>query len=176
MIIFFRYIISFVLLISAQVVVLNNIQLSGFINPYVYILFILILPFNTPKWLTLIAGFLTGLTIDMFAHTPGMHASACVLMAFLRPYIQALLSGVRDYEADAQPMIQDMGLRWFFTYVSILTLSHHSLLFFVEVFHFRELFVTLSRILLSSAFTIILLLATQYFFYKPKKNIISGKI
>ncbi len=77
-------ILSFVLLVLFQVLALNNIQFLGFINPYIYILFIIALPVKTPRWLSLILAFILGLTLDIFSNTLGMHAFATVLIAFLR--------------------------------------------------------------------------------------------
>ena len=82
-----RNILRFVLLVFFQVFILNNLQFGGFINPFVYILFILLLPFETPKWFLLVIAFILGFTIDLFFHTPGIHASATVFMAFFRHYV-----------------------------------------------------------------------------------------
>ena len=49
-VVFVRNIIRFVFLVLLQVLILNNIQFSGYINPYFYIYFILLLPFDTPRW------------------------------------------------------------------------------------------------------------------------------
>ena len=72
------------LLVLIQVLALNNIQFLGFLNPYIYILFILSLPVKLPNWITLLLAFVLGLTIDAFSNTMGMHAFATVLVAFLR--------------------------------------------------------------------------------------------
>ena len=56
----------FVILVFIQVAILNNIQISGFINPYVYVLFILLLPFETPNWVLLVLSFFLGLSVDIF--------------------------------------------------------------------------------------------------------------
>jgi len=172
----FDNIIRFLVLTLFQVFVLNNVQLSGYINPYIYILFILLLPFETPKWLLLIFAFLQGLTIDMFVQTPGMHAAACVFMAFLRPVIIGTISSKKEYEPGIQPSIQDLGFTWFVSYAGILTLAHHFVLFFAEVFRVSEFFTTLQRIIYSTAFTLVLIIVSQYVFYKPPHSIISGKI
>ncbi len=169
-------IIRFLVLTLFQVFILNKIQLSGYINPYLYVLFILILPLETPRWLLLVLAFIQGLTIDMFIQTPGMHAAACVLLAFLRPFIIGTISSKKEYEPGIQPSIQDLGFTWFVSYTGILTLAHHTLLFFIEVFHFEELFITLQRIIYSTAISLILIILSQYVFYKTPKNIISGKI
>ena len=161
-----RYIISFILLLVLQVLVLNNIQLSGFINPYLYVLFILILPFETPRWFLLLLAFSLGMVVDLFSHTPGMHTSATVFMAFLRPYVLEFISPRDGYETETYPILRYYGLSWFLKYTAILVLAHHLFLFYVEVFRFSDFFLTLGRALASSVFTIILALISQYFYRK----------
>jgi rod shape-determining protein MreD len=101
---FIRYGIIIILLISLQLLLFNNIQFSGYINPYVYIMIVLLLPSTIPSWLLLIISFLTGLIIDLFMGSPGMHSSATLLAGFSRPYVHCCYSsttagrvGVRSF-------------------------------------------------------------------------------
>ncbi len=94
-----RFSLIFILLILLQVLLFNNIQFSGYVNPYVYIMFILLLPVEIPSWLLLIISFFTGLIIDLFTGTPGMHTSATVLAGFVRPYVLRIISPRDGYEA-----------------------------------------------------------------------------
>src|SRR5688572_9031372 len=91
----------FLVLLAVQVVVLNNIQFSGFINPFVYIMFIMMLPVRIPKSLLLILAFITGLVVDMFSNTMGMHAAACVFMAYIRPGLLRIMAPRDGYEAES---------------------------------------------------------------------------
>ena len=84
-------IVRFILLALAQVYVFNKIQVSGFISPQVYVLFILMLPFEISGFWLLSFAFMMGLTVDFFQHTPGMHAAASVMLAFLRPGVIRLV-------------------------------------------------------------------------------------
>jgi len=86
-------------MVLVQVWILNNIQLSGYINPYLYIMFLLVLPFEISFWILIPAGFLLGITIDMFMHTPGLHAAATVFAAFVRPGVLSLIAPGDGYEA-----------------------------------------------------------------------------
>src|SRR5580658_7192394 len=106
----------FIILVGIQVLVLNNLELNGVFNPYIYPLFILLLPINTPKWLLLLLGFGTGLVIDMFSNTMGMHAAATTLLAYMRPYILNVLQPSGGYEPEDKPTLSNMGFRWFITY------------------------------------------------------------
>lgn len=162
-------IVRFITLFLFQVLILNNIQLSGYINPYLYVLFILMLPFETPRWVLLISAFFMGLSIDMFTHTPGLHAAATTFMAFIRPGLISMLSSNKEIEPGTNPDIRVFGFVWFMAYASILVLLHHLVLFYLEVFRFSDFFTTMSRVLISSVVTIILIMLTQLLFYGHKK-------
>ena len=129
-----RNIFRMFILVLFQVLVLNNIQVSGYINPYMYVLFILLLPFETPRWLLLISGFAIGLSIDLFANTLGMHTSATVFMAFLRPYVLKWVMPHDEYEQSTYPRLYYYGFTWFLKYSLVLVLLHHTFLFYVEAF------------------------------------------
>jgi rod shape-determining protein MreD len=161
--------IRFIALVLLQVLVLNNVQYSGYINPYLYILFIFMLPVYTPGWITLITSFMLGISIDMFSNTLGLHATACVFIGFIRPGIINLLSPKEAFEASAYPGIKHFSLKWFLSYSVILVLVHHSIIFLLEMFSFRNVLHTLISILASSAATLLLIIITQYIFYKPAR-------
>src|SRR6056297_975075 len=107
-----RNIVRFIVLVLIQVLVMDNVLLGGYMNPYFYILFILLMPFETPRWLLLILGFFTGLTIDLFANTIGMHTAATVFMAFIRPAILSTFAPRDGYEPDTFPRIHFYGFSW----------------------------------------------------------------
>ena len=164
-IIYLKNIGRFIFLVFFQVLILNNIQFSGYITPYFYIYFILLLPFETPRWLLLSGAFLLGITIDVFANTPGLNAAACVLMAFIRPLVINSISSGTEFMVGTHPSLKNQGLKWFAYYSVILVLSHHFVLFFLEIFRFTEFFQTLLRVLLSAAFTLLLVFLSEYLFY-----------
>ena len=98
-----RYGLIFILLILLQVLVMNNIQFSGYVNPYIYVMIILLLPVEISAWLLLLISFITGFTIDIFSGTPGMHASATVLAGFARPFVLRIISPRDGYESGVAP-------------------------------------------------------------------------
>ncbi len=157
-------IIRFLLLIPVQVLILNHINFGGYINPYLYVYFILLLPLEIPGWLLLFSAFAMGYAIDLFSHTPGLHAAATVLMAFFRPLVIRSMGSRKDYESGMQPSIKDLGFVWFFTYSLILIFIHHIAFFYLEVFRFSNFFDTAERIVFSTLFTLIFVIITQYLF------------
>lgn len=161
-----RNIFRLIVLVLVQILILNNIQLSGYIVPHFYILFILLLPFETPRWLLLVSAFALGISVDLFTHTPGMHAAATVFMAFLRPWILRMSAPRDGYEPGSFPRVYYYGFQWFLRYTVILVLAHHLVLFYIEVFRFAEFLSTLLRVLMSSLFSVILIMLSQYFIYR----------
>jgi rod shape-determining protein MreD len=158
-----RFGLIFILLILLQLLLFNNIQFSGYVNPYVYILFILLLPVEIPSWLLLIISFTTGLIIDLFSGTPGMHSSATLMAGFFRPYVLRVISPRDGYEAGASPSMIDYGFRWFLSYTLLIVLIHHTTLFYLEVFRLSEFFRTILRIFLSSLFSISFILLIEFY-------------
>ncbi len=165
-----RNILRFFVLVLVQVLIVKNIELGRFINPFVYVLFILMLPFETPKWLLLLASFFLGITIDMFYDTSGMHAAACVMMGYIRPGVLKLFSPRDGYEFGTQPSIQYLGIPWFLSYAGILVVIHHLILFYIEIFRFSEFFSTFFRVIVSSIFTLLLVVISQYLFQRKKEQ------
>ncbi len=161
-----RNILRFFIVVLLQVLLLDNVMLGGYLNPYFYILFILLMPFETPWWLQLVSGFLLGLSIDLFTNTLGIHTAATVFMAFMRPYVLNFFAPRDGYEPDTYPRIHYYGLRWFAGYAVILTFMHHVVLFYIEVFHFHDFFSTLLRVILSTIITTSTVIVSQYFIFR----------
>lgn len=158
-----RYFLTFIGLLLIQVLILNNLNLGGYINPYLYILFLLILPVAIPGWLLLFLGFFLGLIIDVFLNTPGIHASATVFLAFMRPFFLRYIAPRDGYEPGSLPIPAHFGFIWFFRYAVLGVLSHHFFYFLVEAFTFKDLFSTLWRVILSSVFTLLFIMIAQLF-------------
>jgi len=161
-----RNIVRFFVLILFQGLVLNTINLGGYLNPYVYILFILLIPFETPKWFLLISGFLIGLAIDMFESSLGIHASAMVLMAFARPSVLQYFAPRDGYEARTFPRIYYYGFTWFLKYSAIMVSIHHIMYFFMEAFGSQPFFPTLLKAILNTLFTLLFVVGSQYVVYR----------
>lgn len=157
-------------LVLLQVLILNNIYFGGYINPFVYILFIMMLPFNIPGWLLLLVGFGTGTLMDLLMSTPGLHAGATVFLAFARPYVLQLSTGSKEPESINDPTMLQMGGRWWFSYTATLVMLHHFVLFFLQSFSFSQFGQTLLRIVLSVIATQALILLLSFFFMNRKSK------
>ena len=150
---------KFFLLVLLQVLILNKITLrwwaqpGGFpvFIPYVYPLFILLLPFETTVPVLLIIGFITGITIDTFMNTAGMHAFASVLIAYLRTNVlNALLPKNLSEYPNQSPSVKNMGWMPFMVYGGFLVLLHHAAFFTLELWSLNNIGYLLLKILAST--------------------------
>lgn len=158
----FKYLAIAISVILLQVLVFNNILFAGYINPYIYVFLILLLPVDVKGWVLLITAFGLGVIVDLFTGSGGMHTAATTFMAFCRPGVIRMISVKDEFEQGTIPSVLNMGASWIIIYSLFLILLHHSLLFFLEIFRFTEPWQTIQRILLSGAFTFVFVLMGFY--------------
>lgn len=159
-------IVRFALLVLFQVLIFNNIELGGYLNPFIYTLFILLLPFETPGWIVILSGFFLGLSVDILSETLGMHTAATTFMAYLRPIALSMVSPRDGYESGSFPRVYYYGFIWFLQYSLILIFAHHTVLFLTELFRIQDFFYVLLRIILSTVFSVLLLSLSQYLVFR----------
>lgn len=158
------HIFRFFAVIIFQVLILNNANLTPLnISPFVFILFILLLPFETPNWLLLLLAFTLGISLDIFADELGKFSFSLVLIAFIRPAVLNLLSSREGYRKKTSPSIKDYGHKWFLKYSIFLVLVHNLSFYFLETFQIKYLLVTLLKMILNTIFTTLLLILLQSF-------------
>ena len=163
-------IIRFVALVIVQVLIVNHIRLGGFVHPYIYLIFVMLLPINMPGWQLLVSGFTMGLVIDLFMGTLGMHAGATTLMAFCRPTIIKLVSGSQKLENIREPNVNQLGFTWFLRYTLCMVTVHNFTLFMFESFSFHLVGQALLRILISVPISVFLILLILYLFSSTTKK------
>lgn len=166
-----KHIIRFFILLFAQVLVLNNVLFLGYINPYIYILFIMLLPFDSPRWLLLILAFSLGICVDAFQDSMGLHAFACVLIAYFRtPVLHFLLPQIkRKKQTNIEFSLQEFGLQRALIYTASMVFIHHFSLFTLEAFR-PELLSIFLRTISSAIVSILLLIMVQYLLFKDAKR------
>ncbi len=149
------YIISFLLLVLAQVLLLNNIHLFG-AQAYLYVIFLITFPITVSSKILMPISFLLGLCIDIFTGTYGIHAATTTFIAFVRPFLLRILAPLNDMsEVETLSFSgQKINFIWFSI---VLVLLHHFVLLMLEAFSFKYIEVVLFKTLLSSIYTLVLM-------------------
>ncbi len=156
-------------LILVQVYVLNKIpHLHRFITPYIYYLFILWLPFSVSRQWLLIIGFLTGLSLDYFTMTPGLHAAACTLIAYVRPFLIGILTPKDTSEFNYREP-SPLAMQWtpYAVYVLVLTLLHHGYMVFLEWLSFGSFLDFIIKVISTTGISLLLIFTVELLF--PRK-------
>lgn len=157
----------FFLLLLLQITVFNNITIFGYITPFPYLLFIILYPVNTNRYGFLFWSFLLGIAMDMFSDSGGIHATACLVLAYVREYIFKLSFGI-TYEYQTIK-INTSPLHRQLIFISLSVLIHHLILFLLETFSLSSFGDALLKTLLSGIFTIIFSILILNFFKTSKK-------
>ncbi|MFP2997413.1 rod shape-determining protein MreD [Spongiivirga sp. MCCC 1A20706] len=164
----FKYTGLFILLALAQVLVFNNIDFAGYIDPYIYVIFILLYPINSNQTLFIFVSFLLGLTVDMFLNSGGINAAACLFIAYIRPIVLKLSFGT-SYEYHAIK-IESTFFSERFKYFLIMIGIHHFTLFAFEIFNIAQILSILKKTLFSGIFTLLLSLLLVSLFSRKKES------
>jgi rod shape-determining protein MreD len=160
-------ILRFILLLTIQIIVFNNMNFFGFISPFPYLLFIILYPVNGNKSGLLITSFLLGLIMDMFSNSGGIHAASCLTLAYFRPYLFKFSFGL-SYEYQTVKL-NDVLTPERFSFILLSVVIHHLVLFLLEAFQFSFMWDILLRTTLSTVFTIIICIVIIYLI-KPNKR------
>jgi|TARA_R100000544_G_C2195457_1_gene43924 hypothetical protein len=159
--------VRFLALLVVQIFVFNNLNILGYINPLPYVLFLLVFPFTANRSLFLTIAFLTGLTFDMFGNSGGVHAAACLVLAYVRPVVLRFTYGV-SYEYNAVKLSKGTFYERF-VFISILVLLHHFIFFSLEVFNISSILYILKKTLLTSIATIVFCLLFNILFSSKRE-------
>ena len=154
--------VRFIVLLLIQVIILNHIDFMGYVNPYLYIIFILVYPYTGNRSLLIFLAFLLGLGVDIFSDSGGIHAAASCFLAFVRPALLKFSFGV-SYEYNTIKLSKSpLGAR--ITYISVAVLTHHLMLFILEIFNMNHILLILKSTLFSGVFSIVLIFCTVLIF------------
>lgn len=157
----------FILLLAVQIIIFNNMNFMGYIIPLPYMLFIILYPVNGNKSALLLASFLLGITMDFFSNSGGIHATSCLILAYVRPTIFKFSFGI-SYEYQTIKL-NDVLTPERFSFILMSVVIHHATLFILEAFQISFFWDILLRTVLSTVFTIISCIIIIYLI-KPNKR------
>lgn len=160
----------FFLLILVEVFVVNKLQLSIYLVPHVYVLFVLLLPSKLPKAYVLLLSFLLGTVIDLFLHTNGIHAAAVTFIGLLRNFLLPYVISIDQQDSDVIPSIRTMSWKKNITYVSILVFMHQLVLHSLSYFKLSAIFIVLAKTLASTILSVLLILMLQLILFNRQKK------
>ena len=160
-------IVRFILLLLVQVAICNHINFFGYINPYIYIIYIFLFPIREERLVLLVMSFSLGLLVDVFSDSGGVHAAAAVSLAYFRPILLKSSYGMIYEHQSIKFNTTDIGS--LITYISLGTVLHHLIMFSLEIFNINNILLILQKTVFSSIFTILLSVLIITLFSRNRK-------
>lgn len=164
---YFIIIVRFLLLMLLQVLIFNNLNFFGFINPMVYILFLFWYPIKEQRGIFIGLSFLLGFAVDMLLDTVALNAAATVTIAYLRPAIMRFCFGVnlefQSFRLSNATKLQQI------TFLALLIIGHHLVFFSLEIFNFANLLLILKKVVLVGLASMVLCLLLDSLFSTRKE-------
>lgn len=164
---FFINLARFVIFVGLQVLIFNKIKLFGYLDPFPYVLFILLYPVNSNKSIFILSSFLLGLSLDMFADSGGIHATSCLIVAYIRPSVFKFSFGL-SYEYQTIK-ISDKVTSERVVFITILVFTHLFVLYMLELLRFGLVLDVFLKIIINTVFTTFICILTLYLI-KPSKR------
>lgn len=160
----------FIIYTIIQLLFFRNVALFQSAFCYLYIATIILLPFETGKITQLFIGFTIGILVDIVYETLGMHAFACIFLAYIRIAVLNYLQPSTGYEPGGKPFVREMGLAWFSTYAIILIFIHHTAFFIIETSDISLFPTIILKSVGSTIFTFMVILIAQLVFYQKRRR------
>lgn len=154
-----------------QVLILNGLDINSYVNPQVFILFLLLLPVNTEIWICILLGFITGGIVDGLANTYGIHAFAGTALGYFRYFYIKYTLDKEEIERDMTPNIRNMPRSWHLFYILISTILYHCLVFFLESFTFTGLGSLTLKAFSSGLIAVGIMLLVGFLFSRKTTNV-----
>jgi len=164
----FRYISYSIFLIFLQIILFNNVLLGVGLAPFVYIMILLFLPKDLKGWVLLLIAFFLGLFVDVFSDTMAINTSACLFVAFARPYTLRFLAPDDGYESDFLPSYHHLGLRWFSLYALILVFIHQLVYFSLDIFDFSKIGIVLIKAIINTLLSVFFIVTLNILVFRNR--------
>lgn len=163
-----RNIIRIIALLALQILILNNVYLGAYIHPFIYVMFILMLPNKMGKVYILLASFAAGLSVDIFSNMLGFHACAATVVAFCRiTFADRIITRAEDISIP-MPSIFTVSPQYFLYYSGLLLMIYYLVYFSLETFSISDIFNIILESILSTIATLIMIVVWQLIFLHKK--------
>jgi hypothetical protein len=166
----FKNVFRFILFAGLQILIFNKIEVGWGIQFMPYPLFLFLLPQTLRIEFLFIIAFIFGLTLDGFSNTYGLHTSALLTFAYLKPIVFKAYAPHEEYDPLLETNIYTLGPIWYFYTFGILMLIHHLWFFVFETLRIDLMFFILLKTILSVIASFVLSLILQYLFVARPKD------
>ncbi len=146
-----QYALLFLVAAALQIFLFNNLSLSVYLNPLVYVVFIALLPMEASPLTMLLSGLAMGVAMDWTMGAAGVNTIATVFVAFIRIHLLNFVCGKENVHDGGVPSSRRLGDKAFLNYLSLVVLIHNAIFFYLEALSPAHALATLLRLCVSAA-------------------------
>jgi rod shape-determining protein MreD len=152
-----KQILHAVLIVLLQVLLFDRLQIGGWGYPMVYVVILMNIPVQMPRWIEMFIGAMLGLLVDIWSTSIGVNMAACILFSYLRPIFLAHM--VQDIErVSGEVYSRSIGLLEYTKILSILVILHHFVVFVLEAWSWHNWWIIIVQTLISSILSLVLIM------------------
>ena len=159
-----EYTLLFIVVVVLQVFLFDNMRIGFYLNPFIYLAFVILLPVNTKSYIVILLAAFMGIVIDFLTGTAGVSTASTALAAFCRPAVLKLFLGTDEIEEGGIPNIRKIGVAKFIGYSLVIILLHNIVFFALEALSFSEAWFAVIRIAVSTTSTLLVVYFCQLLF------------
>jgi hypothetical protein len=158
-----KWFLGAVVAMALQVLFLRDIALANVAFCFIYVWVMVKAPMRVATPLLLVVAFFAGWIIDVFYNTHGLHAFATVMLALVRPTFFRILTPANGYDERSEISLSEMKWLWFFSYVGLMLITHHMILFLFEASDWALFGLSMLRALSSAMLGLIVFGLLEFF-------------
>ncbi len=151
-----------------QIPVLYRLVFFDIAFGFFYAGFLLLLPYGMNRSLVMLIGLATGLIIDIFSNTPGIHAAACVFVTFIKDSWYNVANEHSD--DDVELTVSAIGFWGFTKYGFPLIFIHHCIIFIIENGGLNNFWLLSGKIFYSSILSFLIILTIGFLLSSRKQR------
>lgn len=167
---FIYHIASFAVFVTLQLFVFSQLNFLEYGFCFIYVGFFLMLPHDFDRIIGLLLAFGTGLILDVFYQSGGIHTAACVFLMFIRPGLLSLLNPKGGFESGMRITVNQMGWAWYLLYAILLIFSHHLILYSLDAFSFSLILKIMLYASVSTIFSLVMIITVQLLLFSRIKT------
>ncbi len=152
---FLTYAGLFLTAVALQLFAFDPVHVWMYMSPLVYAAFIILLPVNTLPVVVLLLGLLTGLTMDFFSGTGGLHTVVTLFTAYIRQFVMRFTLGGEYMEEGGMPSVKSLGAGKFLRYASVMVAVQCLAYFTMESLTWKYFWIVMLKTVVSAAVTLL---------------------
>ncbi len=166
----YEFIALFIFTLVLQTFLFDNLQISNYINIYMYVVALMLLPSSTSGAMMLLYGAAYGMAMDLVSSTSGIYTIASILIGFIRGVVLKLFISHDDLNDNIIVTSSRVGALPFLLYCTVIVIINNLTIFYLDTLAAYSLKLLVPKFVISTVLTILLIYIYQLPLFSPHKS------